>query len=113
MVLSVFQTIIIVFVLFAWSRAVLRFKDKKISGRELVFWTAVWGGVAVLVLLPGTATIVSQFFGIRRPIDLAVYASILALFYLVFKLYVSLKMQNQELTKLSREIALKHPKKKK
>jgi hypothetical protein len=104
------QIIVVIFALFAWSRAILRLRDREISIGEFSFWTVIWAAVITTVLLPQTADIVSKFFGISRPIDLAVYISILLLFYLVFRIYVNQDKQSRALTKLVREIAVKLPK---
>lgn len=112
MALSVLQIIVVIFAVFAWSRAILRLRDRKISLGEFLFWTLIWAAVIVTSLLPQTADIAAGFFGVSRPIDLAVYVSIILLFYLIFRLYVKQEQQQQELTKLVREIAIKHPGKK-
>jgi hypothetical protein len=110
--LSVLQIIVVVFALFAWSRAVLRLRDRKVSRGEFVFWTVIWAIVVTTTLLPQTADMISSFFGISRPIDLAVYVAIILLLYLVFRLYVKQEQLGQELTKLVREIAVRGPKNK-
>jgi len=108
--ISVLQIIVVVFALFAWSRAILRLKDRKIVISEFIFWTVIWAAVVVTSLLPATANAVSTFFGISRPIDLAIYVSILLLLYLTFRMYVKHEQLEQEMTKLVREIAVKLPK---
>jgi hypothetical protein len=108
--ISALQVIVVVFALFAWSRAMLRLRDRKISLGEFFFWTAIWLMVIVTSLLPKTADVLADFFGISRPIDLAVYVSILLLLYLMFRLYVKNEQLQQELTKLVREIAVRNPK---
>jgi hypothetical protein len=110
--ISALQIVVVVFALFAWSRAMLRLRDREIAFSEFTFWTVIWAAVITTVLLPQTATVVSKFFGISRPIDLAVYVSILLLFYLVFRIYVNQDKQSQAITKLVREIAVKLPKQK-
>lgn len=112
MALVALQIIAILFVVFAWSRALLRFKDHKISLTEFVFWSVIWATAIVALALPKTAELISYRLGVERPVDLAVFVSILLLFYLVFRLYVKHEQQTQEITKLVREIALKHPKQK-
>jgi hypothetical protein len=112
MQISILQIAVVVFALFAWSRALLRLKDRKISLGEFGFWTLIWAAVITTSLLPQTAEIAATFFGISRPIDLAVYVGLLLVFYLVFRLYVKQEQQQQELTKLVREIAIRNPKKK-
>jgi len=44
---------------------------------------------------------------VEKGADLAIYISILFLFYLVFKLIVKFDKQERDMTKLVREIALK------
>lgn len=110
--ISVLQVVVVIFALFAWSRAMLRLRDREISLGEFVFWTVIWAAVITTSLLPQTADIVSGLFGISRPIDLAVYVSILLLFYLVFRIYVSQEKQSREVTRLVREIAVRLPKRK-
>jgi hypothetical protein len=109
---TVLQVIVVVFALFAWSRAILRLRDRRISWIEFVFWSVIWSAAIISAILPQTANIVSHFFGINRPVDFAVYVSIILLFYLIFRLYVKQEQHAQEMTKLVRQIALRHPGKK-
>ena len=108
--ISALQIVAIIFVLFAWSRALLRLKDRKISFTEFIFWTVIWAGMVFALLLPKTAEFISYSLGVNRPVDLGVFVSILLLFYLIFRLYVKHEQQQQEMTKLVREIAIRHPK---
>ncbi|MBI5065272.1 DUF2304 family protein [Candidatus Woesearchaeota archaeon] len=101
------SVIIIIFALFAWSRALLRFKDKKIKGSEFSFWTLIWLSVLVLSLNPELAGLISFKLGIERPVDLVVYSSVLLLFYLNFRIYVKQEKTEQEITELVRELALR------
>ena len=110
---SVIQILIILFALFAFSRAFLRMRGKDISIGEFSFWGFIWVIVIVIALFPSTLSGISGFVGIGRPIDLIVYMSIILMFYLLFRLYVKIDMQNKELTKLVREIAIRDAKKKK
>ncbi len=104
------QIIVVLFALFAWSRAILRLRDHKISVGEFVFWTVIWATVITTAWLPQTANVISHGFGVSRPIDLAVYVSILLMFYLIFRVYVQQEQLQQETTKLVREIAMRFPK---
>ena len=104
------QVVVVVFALFAWSRALLRFKDRKISVVEFVLWTTVWVGAALGALFPRWIKVVSSFVGVGRPIDIVVYTSITLLFYLLFRIYVKVEQQNQQMTQLVRKIALQRKK---
>ena len=101
------QIIVIVFALFALSRAVLRFKDKKVSVGELILWSLLWIGAIVVVLVPQVTDFFAKELGTTRGADLVVYLSIILIFYLMFKLYVRIDELRSDITKVVREIALK------
>ncbi|MBI4918742.1 DUF2304 family protein [archaeon] len=101
------SVIILVFALFAWSRAILRFKDNKLNTSEFIFWSIIWLGVSLLALNPELAGLVSFKIGIERPVDLVIYLSIILLFYLIFRMYVKQDKIEQEITELVRELSLR------
>ena len=106
------QIIIALFALFAWSRAILRFREGKLTRNEILFWSVGWVAVIVVALLPQTTNVLARTFGVGRGADVIVYISIVVLFYLVFKMYVKLDTISKEITKAVREIALERKKKK-
>lgn len=103
---SAIHIIVLIFALFALSRAVLRWKERAISVFEFLFWTSVWTVLLILVLIPDVTTIVSRWWGIGRGIDSILYVSIIALFYLIFRLYVKQEAHQQAMTKLVRYYAI-------
>lgn len=105
--LSPIKIILTLFAIFAWSRAFLRFKEKTINFKELAFWTLVWVATIAIVYLPGKATVLAKLLGVGRGFDAMVFIAIISLFYAVYRLYVRSNEQEQELTRLIREIALK------
>ena len=107
--MEVIQIIVILFVLFAYSRAILRFKDKLITFQGFIFWNIIWAGVIVFVLIPSLMTWVAQFIGIGRPIDIFIYLSIVLLFYLMFRLYVKLDQTEQSISRIVEKIAINKP----
>jgi len=111
--ITITQIVIIVFALFAWSRAILRLRDKNISAGEFSFWSLLWSAVIVAALFPEAVSGISTFVGIGRGVDLAIYGGIILLFYLMFRLYVKMDSQARETTKLVREFAIRNAKKKK
>jgi hypothetical protein len=111
MAINLIQVFAIVFSVFAWSRAMLRFKDKKITFNELILWSVIWIAVLVIALIPGWTFDVANALGIKRGIDVAVYSSIMLLLYLIFRLYVKIETLQHETTKLVREIAINKAKK--
>lgn len=104
---SVLQVVVTLFVLFALSRVFLRFRDKQINAFELVFWSIIWAVVTVVLYIPQVTKPVAEILDIGRGIDVAVYLSIVLMFYLVFRLYVKIDSMDRNVTKLVREISIK------
>jgi small membrane protein len=113
MEITIIQILIVLFVIFAWSRVFLRMRDKDIGLGEFILWSIIWVTILIITIFPVTINFLSGIVGIGRGIDLAVYTSIILLFYLMFRLYVKADSQNRELTKVVRELAIKNVKKKK
>lgn len=103
------QIVALLFVAFALSRTVLRWKDKLIGNRELIFWTIIWMGVLFVAFLPQLTSSFSLFFGIGRGVDLVVYLSIVLLFYLTFRIYVQIDNLERKMTTLVRTLSIEKP----
>lgn len=104
------QIFAVIFFLFALSRAILRFRDKSINVKELIFWCVVWVGAIVVAITPQVTVIFARLAGIGKGIDILLYVGFIVLFYLVFRLYVKLENLRKELTNLVREISIKEGK---
>lgn len=106
------QVILMIFVLFALSRAYLRYNEGKIKVKEFIFWLTIWISAIVAIVSPGTIGFFSNYLGIGRPADLIIYVAVILLFYLVFRVYVALDGVEQKMTHIVREIAISKQKKK-
>jgi hypothetical protein len=111
--MEIIQILIIIFALFALSRAFLRFKDNKLTKNEFLFWTLIWLVAIVISFIPSLLIYLSKWLGIGRGADLIVYISIIILFYIIFRLYVKLESVEKEITQVVRKLALKGEEKKK
>ena len=100
------QIMVLVFVLFAWTRALSRFKDKKLSGKQFIFWSALWTIILAAVFFQGWTMKLSSILGIARGADMIVYVSVVLLFYLMFRLYVKMEKIEQDVTRVVRKIAI-------
>src|SRR3989344_5327219 len=100
------QALITLFIIFAISRVVLRFKEGKISLVALIGWFLLWSWVELVIWIPGITTDIANILGIGRGADLIIYSSIVVLFYLIFRMYVKLEDTEREITELVRKIAL-------
>ena len=100
------QVLALIFVLFALSRAFLRYKDNVITIFELIFWTFIWLGVVIIAFIPEVTFIFSRIAGIQRGIDAIIYISIVFLFYMLFRAYVKMEKMEQNMTEMVRQVAL-------
>jgi hypothetical protein len=98
--------IIIIFALFAVTRASVRLKDKSITKGEYILWIFFWLLVIAGTLIPKNLDHIAQFVGVERGADLAVYLSIVVIFYILFKVLVHLEKIDKEITAIVRKIAL-------
>ncbi|OGL73304.1 hypothetical protein A3E39_01110 [Candidatus Uhrbacteria bacterium RIFCSPHIGHO2_12_FULL_60_25] len=86
-----------------WRRAT----QGVISWREALGWSVLWVIAGVIILLPQTTTTVANFFGVGRGVDFVLYASVVTLFFLVFKIFLTLDRVERRLTDVVRKDALK------
>ncbi len=101
------QIIVVLFSLFAISRVFLRYKDKKLTINQFIFWCIIWAGLITLTLFPKLTSPLSRILGVGRGSDIFIYLGIALLFYIVFRIYVKTEEQDQNITKLVRELAKK------
>ncbi len=97
----------VIFILFAASRAILRFKGGSIHFGALLFWIMIWTAATIVVFSPEQTTELARIMGIGRGVDVVVYISIALLFYLVFRLHVYLEDIRTQISLLIREVSLK------
>ena len=106
------QFLILAFALFIIIRIVLNFRKRKISSRGMLLWVGLWLIIAIVALLPKTTVFLANILGVSRGTDVAVYFSILLIFFILFKIITKLERIEQEITKIVRHLALKDPKEK-
>jgi len=110
MALTPLQIVAILFALFALSRALLLFKENKISFKELLFWTIIWVGVIIVSLSKRIMGMFAEFTGLQRPIDALLIISVILLFYLIYRIYAKFDKVERDVTLVVRQVA--HKKKK-
>lgn len=104
------QIVAAIFVLFAISRVYLRFKERKLSSFNFLFWNLVWIGGLSVVLFPNLSSQLAHIVGIGRGADAIIYASIVVIFYLLFRIYIKLEDTNKQITELARKVSLQEVK---
>lgn len=101
------KLLITIFVFFAISRLVLRFKEGKVSLVALIGWFLLWSSVELVIWIPKVTSSVAQILGIGRGADLIIYSSIIIIFYLVFRIYVKFEDIERQITQIVQAVALK------
>lgn len=104
------QIVLIVFLLFAVSRVVLRFRGGALSARGFVFWVGLFSFAIIAVLFPKLTGELAKAAGIGRGADAVIYASLVLLFYLIFRLHIFIEDLRHEITTLVRKLSLKDAK---
>lgn len=104
------QLLALLFLVFAFSRVWLRAREGSIGWGMFVFWTLIWLLAIVAVIRPDLTQEIANELGIGRGVDAAIYISIVLLFYLNFRSNVSIENLRHEITRLTREIAIKNEK---
>jgi len=100
------QIIVTIFALFAVSRSFLKLKKGTGTLLEFVIWLVLWSLVVLIVFIPRITSYPADLLGISRGIDVFVYLGLLGLFYSVYRIYAKIDAVEQEITALTREIAL-------
>jgi len=100
------QIIVTIFVILVVFRLTKKYKDSILKTSEFIGWLVIWLIVLVVFWLPQTTSYLAYFLGIGRGVDLAVYVSVLLLFYLIFRLYLKIDKQQKEITRIVRHLAL-------
>ena len=103
----IIKIVIILFIIFVLWRTFIRFKQRDITGRELLIWVIFWALVGGATLLPKKTDIIAQWLGVERGANLLVYLSIIVLFFVVFKIIVKLEKIDRDITKVVRHTAIK------
>ncbi len=101
----IIQIIIVITVIFIMTRAYRLVKMQEITQREFVLWLGFWALVAIVAVWPKQTDPIAQFLGVERGADLLIYLSIIALFFICFKLIVKLERVDRNTTKLVRFLA--------
>ncbi len=105
------QIVILIFAIFALSRAFLRVKERQMAISAFAFWTIIWSAIIFTALFPGILSRIAILIGVSSGTNLLVIFGAILLFYLIFRLHIRMDKTEKELTKLVTELAIKEKKK--
>ena len=100
------QWIIIGFAIFAVFRAWRSYLAGNLDKRWLMVWVLLWLAIGGAILSPGTTSFLANVLGVGRGADLALYLSVVIMFYFIFLLVQRVDKLERTLTELVRLLAL-------
>ena len=101
------QIILSAIVLFILIKTFKSYRKKQMSSSFSIVWCLFWCAVLFVIYYPGFLSSIASMLGIGRGVDLAIYVSVICLFYLVYKLFIKIQSLERQITLLVRKLAVK------
>jgi hypothetical protein len=103
---QIFLSTIILFIL---VKTIVNLRREKLIDKTFYWlWIGFWLLVLFLIHFTGILSSLAHLLGIGRGVDLAVYTSIILIFYLLFVFFNRIKKLEKQLTEITRNLALKN-----
>ena len=107
------QIIAFIIIAFFLARLFWQKQKKYISANEFVFWLVFWLAVAMVVAFLKWIDRIAAALGFSSSgIEIMLYLGVAVLFYFIFRLRLRFEKMERDITKITREIALKQESKK-
>ncbi len=88
------------------------FNKKRVGLSTEIFFLLAYAFIAFLFIFPGSLSWIEDLLGIPSAINFFLYLAIFTAYFLILKMYRKTEEQRQEITQLTREIAILKAKKK-
>jgi hypothetical protein len=103
------QIILSIIIIFFILKITINFFVKKnISSKFFIFWLFLWFLGLLFINFTPLLSFLAKKLGIGRGVDLAVYTSIIFIFYFLYLINVDIYEIKRRIEKLVRELALKN-----
>lgn len=106
------QIIIGAIVLFIVYRTIRTYQQGNLTKVFALIWLGFWVVVLFFLFQQELLSKIANLLGVWRGVDLALYLSVITVFYLLFRLSATLEGINQKITQIIRRVALENPIKK-
>lgn len=100
------QLFLLIIILFALSRAVVRYRAHLLTTGEFLFWLLVWVVGGVVVAWPEASSWLADLVGVGRGVDVVIYTALVLLFYSIFRIVTRIDRIERDITLLVRRKAL-------
>ncbi len=105
------EFIFITIVLFIIYKTALSYKKNHLSKKFTFIWIFFWIIILFVLLDLQLLAKTAKLLGIGRGVDLAIYLSIITIFYLIYNLFVKIQDLEKKITKITRFHAIENVKK--
>lgn len=101
------QTVALTIILILIWRAIARYRKKDITRQEFFYWLVFWLVISLAVIFLKQIDAWVESLGFEaKGLDVLVYAAVVFLFYLIFRIYIRIEKLEKNITKVVRRIAL-------
>ena len=100
------QYLLLAAIVAAFVFTVRRGRQNAMSRVATFLWAALWVAAAIVVLMPSVASAFASLLGVGRGVDAVMYVSVIALFTLVFRIFLRLDKIDRDITLLVRKASL-------
>ena len=100
------QIIITILVIAALSAVVNKKRQSKLSLGQAATWFILWLVVLIVFWYPESTSYLASTLGIGRGADLITYVAILAMFFMMFRMYLRMDKMNTDITKVVRKVGI-------
>jgi hypothetical protein len=102
------QVILIASIVLMVLRLLYQLKKKNINLGQFLIWLIIWLSAIVVIWYPQVTTYLADILGVGRGVDLVIYVSVVAVFYLMFRLLVRIEKIERDITKIVRSDAIEN-----
>ncbi len=103
----IIKILVTLFVVFAVSRVILRYRDGNVGLLAMFGWGILWLGIDAFIWWPKVSDTFAHLLGVSRGADALLFVGLMIVFYAVFRVYIKLEFLEHEITSLVRGLAIR------
>ena len=100
------QFIFVIIIIFIIYKTLAGYKRNRLSKYFTVVWLLLWAFILFILFDQALLSRMAQMLGIGRGVDLAVYTSVIVIFYLIYVIFTKLQEIEKKITSLVRNESL-------
>jgi hypothetical protein len=109
--MNLIQVAIILYIIAVLTKQVGKWRSRQLSGRFFAVWFCFWIGIAIVTAYPKILNWAAMWMGVGRGVDVAIYAALLLILYLVYRLLWRVNNLEKKQNELIRQLAHHHAQK--